>query len=244
MKTSSISKQTSAFTRLELVVVLAVIFTLFVLLVLPYLARPKHRGGHARIRCSSNLKQIALSFKMYAGDHGQKFPMADYADSAITNPVSSQPLPAWQYYLAISNELGSTKILLCREDISRSTNAAVDFSTTTQGFAHPTKQNAATSYFLGLHADETKPNTLLTGDRNLSSSARGPLYSSAGGNVVDVSTNSLWSQLPGQKHHDNGGNYALADGSVQQASNARLLDALRLARDSYGTNVNRLLFPQ
>jgi prepilin-type processing-associated H-X9-DG protein len=243
MKTSIVCKRAHAFTGLELLVVLAVIFTLVVLLVLPYLAKAKHRGGH-HIRCVSNLKMVALSFKMYAGDNNQKFPMADYAASAATNPAAIPPLPVWQYYLAMSNELGFAKILLCPQDAVRFTNAAADFSSTTQGLAHATKQNAATSYFLGLHAEETKWNGLLAGDRNLANSARAFPYSSAGGNVVDVSTNSVWSQLPGQKHHDNAGNYALADGSVQQASHARLQEALRLARDYYGTNANRFLFPQ
>lgn len=242
MKTTTTSKRAHAFTGLELLLVLAVIFTLVVLLFLPYLAKAKVRVHP--IRCSSNLKQIALSFKMYAGDHDQKFPMADYAASAATNPAAIPPLPVWQYYLAMSNELGSAKILLCPQDAVRFTNAAADFSSTTQGLAHATKQNAATSYFLGLHAEETKWNGLLAGDRNLASSSRSFPYSSAGGNVVDVPTNSVWSQLPGQKHHDNAGNYALADGSVQQASNNRLQEALRLARDSYGTNANRFLFPQ
>ncbi len=245
MKTTTTNNRAHAFTGLELLVVLAVIFTLVVLLFLPYLAKAKPRGGH-HIRCVSNLKMIALSFKMYAGDNEQKFPMADYAASAATNPAAMPPLPVWQYYLAMSNELGSAKILLCPQDAVRFTNAALDFSSTTQGLAHATKQNAATSYFLGLHAEETKPNFLLVGDRNLASSSRAIPYSSgrAGVNVMDVSTNSLWSQLPGQKHHDNAGNYALADGSVQQASNNRLQEALRLARDSYGTNANRFLFPQ
>jgi len=241
MKTNSHGKTQKAFTFWELIAVIAVI-SVMVTLVWSYVNRPSSR--HHPRHCSSNLKQIALSFKLYAADHDQKFPQFDYSDSSSGNPSSSQPLPVWKYFSALSNELGIAKILVCPQDSRRWTNHAYTFSNGPEGLAHISKQNLAISYFVGLNVEETKPNMILTGDRNLAPRRNAALYSSTNGAAVDVSTNAVWQTLPNQTFHENASYYALADGSVQQASNDRLQEALRLARDSYGTNANRFLFPQ
>jgi prepilin-type N-terminal cleavage/methylation domain-containing protein len=66
-----IKKGECAFTLIELVVVIGVIAILAALL-LPVLARSKEKTY--RTQCSSNLKQIAVAFQLYAGEHDDRLP--------------------------------------------------------------------------------------------------------------------------------------------------------------------------
>lgn len=228
--------RTHAFTSMEFVIVVVIIVVLGVLFKIAA-ARPYSKAD--RIKCSSNLKQVALSFKMYAGDYDQRLPWQSSPDQEALPPKQT-----WQYFLTVSNELGSPKILLCPRDMVRLQNVTTNFSADPVGLANLSKRDFSLSYFVGATASSYQPNAMLTGDRNLAPDVTSPLFSSRVAKLVDVPTNTTWSPIPGHSIHDNAGNYALADGSVQQASNARLQEALRFARQSYGTNANRLMFPQ
>jgi Tfp pilus assembly protein PilE len=226
------------FTRIELFVVVSSIVILF-LVTAPMLSKRYMKA--ARIKCSSNLKQIALAFKMYAGDNNGKFPwIPKSSDTELTHR-----LQVWEYFQTISNELGSTKILLCpQEEETHQRQPAYEFSDSLGGLAHPGNQNHAVSYFLGIYSSESLTNSILAGDRTLTTPNSRRLYRSNGTTAVEVTTNSIWSSAPMEANHEGYGVVALADGSVQQGSSARLQEALRLARDSSGTNANRFLFPQ
>lgn len=230
--------QQKGFTRIELFVVVSSIVVLF-MIVSPMLAKRYAKSG--RVKCSSNLKQIALAFKMYAGDNDGKFPWVPKSSGTdFTNQ-----LKVWQYFQTISNDLGSTKILLCpQEQEAGKKQPAYEFSDSIYGLAHPSNQNHSVSYFLGIYSGESLTNTILAGDRTVTTRISSQLYSSSGTNAVEIATNSIWSSAPMQANHEGVGNLALADGSVQQTSTASLQAALRLARDSHGTNANRFLFPQ
>jgi prepilin-type N-terminal cleavage/methylation domain-containing protein len=110
-------RKSRAFTMPELLIVVVVIVVL-VLLIIPALNRPYSKAP--RIKCSSNLKQIALAFKMYARDNNEKLPWEIAGDSV--NPQLAQQ--TWKYFQAISNELGTAKILLCPGDLTRLQNVA------------------------------------------------------------------------------------------------------------------------
>jgi len=67
---SIIQKRINAFTLLELMMVVAAVVAVgFVFL--PALAKPKC-GGRQDINCVNNLKQVGLSFLLWAGDNGEK----------------------------------------------------------------------------------------------------------------------------------------------------------------------------
>jgi prepilin-type processing-associated H-X9-DG protein len=106
----------------------------------------------------------------------------------------------FRHFQAVPNELNSAKVLACPNDTQR--HRAPDFAI---GFG-----NSNVSYFVGLDANESRPETILTGDRNIS-----------GGTMTEESlmffrTNSLagWTS----EIHSNMGNISLADGSVQQVA--------------------------
>jgi len=240
MKISLVKAAHTAFTAKELIVIVAVI-ALLLTLVVEAVLHSKRVGQ--RTTCASNQKQIALSFKMFAGDCEQIFPV-DYFKSRAYRYPSNYNRASWEYLLLASNELGTAKILVCPKDVLRRTNAVKGFSNTVDGLANPSRQNNSISYFLGMSAEETKPNTLALGDRNLAADDQSPLYSSSGNESKDVSMQSTWRTFRDQPFHDDMGYYALSDGSVQQATTERLREALNLARQSYGTNANQLLFPQ
>jgi prepilin-type N-terminal cleavage/methylation domain-containing protein len=130
----------SAFTLIELLVVIAIIAILAALL-LPALAKAKQKAQ--RINCVNNLKQVGLSFRMWGGDNGDRYPMA----------LGWTTLPG--IFLVMSNELNTPKILACPSD---SRMPAATFSVL---------GNTYISYAVGSKADESMPQVILTTDRNL-----------------------------------------------------------------------------
>ena len=90
--------------------------------------------------------------------------------------------------------------------------------------------NEHISYFVGVDAALNRPSMFLAGDRNLTNATGAP------DQLLSLYTN----DLPGCTHriHVRQGNIGLADGSVQQLSNARLREAL-----GWSSVTNRLSMP-
>ena len=78
------SRLMQGLTLIELLVVISILGVLAAL-VLPAVARAKHKSLSAV--CVSNSKQIGTAISLYAGDHGQTYPLALYKPSGDTGPV-------------------------------------------------------------------------------------------------------------------------------------------------------------
>ena len=214
MNSSDGKSPRAAFFILDLQILIAIIAILAGLL-LPALAKAKARAR--RISCVNNLKQVGLGFRLFSNDHGDKFPMA-----LSTNRQGTLEFPeiAARHFQALSNELVQTRILVCPED---KRFAAPEFKTL---------QNPNVSYFVALDADETHPQRMLSGDRNL---AIDGTLANTGLLNFPSSARITWTETM----HRSAGNAGLSDGSVQQLTSERVQQQFQLS----GMETIRLAVP-
>ena len=185
---------------------------------LPALA--KRRARSSRIGCTNNLKQIGLSFKQWALDNGDKYPMqVSVTNGGALELIASGDIHA--IFRVMSNELNTPKILCCPEDTNRSAATNWNFLRTRN-----------LSYFVGLDATDSFPQMIISGDDNFFINGAKPRSG-----LVSLSTNDTASWQP--TRHINQGNVLLGDGSVQSCSSPRLNAALCFS----GIATNRLLMP-
>ena len=246
MKTPVSYARREGFTRIDLAIVVLMVV---VVVTCSHYGCQRMREGSRRAACTNNLKYVGIAFRIWNPDSGEEFP---FGTSDLTNSHTGILLTsnittarAWMHFQQLSNRLQNSKRLVCPMDRSRLTNAALDFLAGSNSLSAPSKRDAAVSYLVGLTADETKAQTILTGDRSLAPSRLLPGYSTiANGGAVLVRSRSQWSSKLGFALHDGFGNVGFGDGSVNEMDDMRLRKALQNAEINYGSNANLFLFPQ
>lgn len=217
MRKSPLTTRSVAFTLIELLFVIGVVAVLAAFLFPKYVAE---KQKSQRIHCTSRMKQINFSFRIWASDHTDLNPMQVSMEFGGTKEHIATG-ETFRHFEVMSNELNTPFILACPSDTAR---------TPLRSFDTPLN-NSNVSYFVGIDADQLHPGAIMAGDRNI---LGGKLV---GTNLLDVlNTNGIaW----GSDLHNGQGNVGMADGSAQGFSSA----ALRTALMNTGLETNRLAMP-
>jgi prepilin-type N-terminal cleavage/methylation domain-containing protein len=218
------------FTLIELLVVIAIIAILAAML-LPALSRAKLRAQ--RMACVNNLKQVGIGMRLWADNNDNKYPWRIDQARGGTRPDGSGNATVDFQFSVVSNELVSTKLLLCPIDVRKV--AATNFSTIFL---------TNISYALCTEADEKRPRVFLATDRNLSGFDFTGLPDNINCFVLTSAQTGArtarWRK--GIGHGANSGSGVLSDGSVQQFDDPRLVQTLLGYNPSSETDDGNLQF--
>jgi len=225
-------QSSNGLTLIEVMIVVAVLAVLVALL-LPAM-RPAQRRSD-RINCVNNLKQVSLSFRQWAQDYSDKFPMEVLTNSEGAMEWAQQGI-AWPVFQVMSNELNTPKVLFCPADSNKKRIMANTFGSAVPGASSSQisfTNNQNLSYFVSLDAIGTQANLLLTGDSHFE----------VAGNELSEGLQKLQSQQrigwAATRHENRNGNLCFVDGSVRSFASKELPAVFQAT----GLATNRLVLP-
>lgn len=219
-------------TLIEVLVVIAILIILAGLIGPP---PPSATAKANQITCLNNLKNMGLALRVFAADHGDEFPMALSLTNGGTREWLSDETRLWRHWRVLSNELGSVRFLLCPSDSERQLPSSFMDKRpvlTRDQFTN----NSHLSYFLALNPRPDEPQSILAGDRNLTTNGVpfGPGRLTLSSELLIGFTT---------KPHKQAGNIVLADGSVRPALSPQFNDAWTAARTNSRGATNVWLVP-
>jgi prepilin-type N-terminal cleavage/methylation domain-containing protein len=210
----SFRTRSTAFTLIELLVVIAIIAILAAML-LPALSRAKTKAQ--RMTCVNNHKQIGLGLRLWADSNGNKYPWKIDRSFGGGKPNGIDDSEVNFQFSVISNELVSTRVLLCPNDVRP-----------VWGTNFATLELTNISYALCNEADEKRPRLILITDRNMSGFDFTGLPENINCFVLTSAQTGArtakWRK--GICHGANNGVVALTDGSVHQWHDSKLVQTL------------------
>jgi hypothetical protein len=155
-KPNTDARSVLAFTRADLLAVLAIVAVLYVLAGLVDFGAPVvDRRKANRATCQNNLKQVGLAFRTWATDFDDHFPMSVSITNGGTMEFSAGS-GLFRHFQVMQDEINNPKIITCPADTNRA--PAMNFTRLS---------NSNLSYLVGLDADESRPASILSGDLNL-----------------------------------------------------------------------------
>jgi prepilin-type processing-associated H-X9-DG protein len=229
------SHQSNGQNRSDAFTITELILALVCLLIIATIILPLGRSRKPRtINCANNLKQIALSYLTWGLDHNDKYPM----EVSVTNGGAMELVntgTVFAVFTVMSNELSTPKILLCPQEKDSKRVMATTFQSTRpqqhRTFV-PFTGDHNVSYLVGVDANQTNAQMILSGDRNLAVTGAPVTHG-----LLKVAPNAAltWFKSP----HGNVGNIVFADGSVRQLSSAAMVNLFK----SPSVAANRLAIP-
>jgi type II secretory pathway pseudopilin PulG len=218
MKRPATHAEVKAFTRIELVVTVLAVGLIIGLAILWTRQTMRKSRNEA---CLNNLRQVGIAFRLWSPGQSDAYPMQYPKDRGGTRELIGTG-QVFVHFRALSNELQSPKNLVCPADKQKM--VAPNFG---EGFS-----DTNVSYFIGLDALETYPQTFLSGDRNLAAYGQ-PV--AKGLFVLMTNTPLSWTT----NIHVSSGNICSSDAFVQFLNS----DGLSQAVQKQELATNRLAIP-